>query len=270
MNKTIIGMIVGVVFLGIIIGLLLLSGDDEKKEIEANLEVSFLSDAGSAASEGRFLEARRLYKKAMDNDTIENINELKKIQKRIEEINMRIIFSPAVDECSAKYIVKPRDALVKIARKFNTTVSLIKRANNLSSDIIRPNQPLKVNTCKFSIAVDKSQNLLFLKRKGEVIKTYSVSTGKDGSTPVGNFRIVNKLTNPTWYKVGAVVLPDDPENVLGSRWLGFDIKGYGIHGTIEPDNLGQQITLGCVRMENKEVEELFDIVPTGTEVIVVE
>jgi lipoprotein-anchoring transpeptidase ErfK/SrfK len=52
--------------------------------------------------------------------------------------------------------------------------------------------------------------------------------------------------------------------------MGFDLEGYGIHGTNEPDKLGQQITLGCVRMSNEEVEELFSIVPTSTEVTILD
>ncbi|MCM8819304.1 MAG: L,D-transpeptidase, partial [Candidatus Omnitrophica bacterium] len=115
-----------------------------------------------------------------------------------------------------------------------------------------------------------SQNLLFLKRAEEIIKTYVVSTGKNNSTPVGNFKIINKLINPTWFKAGAVIPADSPENVLGSRWLGFNLKGYGIHGTIEPNNLGKQVTDGCIRMRNQDVEELYDIVPEGTEVSIVD
>ena len=48
------------------------------------------------------------------------------------------------------------------------------------------------------------------------------------------------------------------------------MAGYGIHGTIEPQNLGKQVTEGCVRMVNADVEELFIIVPTGTEVTIVD
>jgi lipoprotein-anchoring transpeptidase ErfK/SrfK len=86
---------------------------------------------------------------------------------------------------------------------------------------------------------------------------------------VGTFKIVNKLPNPTWFKAGAVLPSDSPENILGSRWLGLDKKGYGIHGTTMPQDLGKQVTAGCVRMKNEEVEELYDIVGTGTEVTVV-
>ena len=56
--------------------------------------------------------------------------------------------------------------------------------------------------------------------------------------------------------------------VLGTRWMGFDITGYGIHGTTEPDKIGQQVTAGCVRMRNEEVEELYTLIPVGTEVTI--
>jgi lipoprotein-anchoring transpeptidase ErfK/SrfK len=112
--------------------------------------------------------------------------------------------------------------------------------------------------------------MLFLKNGDEILKTYVVSTGKNNSTPAGNFKIVNKQPNPTWFKAGAIVPADSPENILGTRWLGLDIKGYGIHGTTQPQELGKQVTLGCVRLRNEEVEELYDIVPLGTEVTIVD
>jgi len=273
MKKIIIGVVAGVVVLAIIVTVALLPREKETIEvIPSNL---LLKGAESALQKGDLLEARKLYKIAMAET--EDVDELQKIQEKIEEINIKVIFSPLVDECSTIYVVQPKDALVKIAKKFNTTVSLIKRANNLTSDTIRLGQKLKINTCKFSIVVDKSQNILFLKRADNVVKIYIVSTGKDNSTPSGTFIIdENKIKNPTWYKTGAIIPPDSPENILGSRWMGLkgvdnpEIKGYGIHGTTTPDDLGQQITLGCVRMRNEDVEELFDIVPVGTEVIIID
>ena len=275
MKKIHVGIIGGGIIVAIILALSL-SSTSEKGQ-GAISKLPSLEDAENAFSEGKLLEARDLYKKAVES--IIDANKLKKIQERLEDINIKIILSPIKDECSAEYVVQPKDALVKIAKKFGTTVNLIKRSNNLSSDTIRPNQKLKINTCKFSIVVDKSQNLLFLKKKGEVIKTYIVSTGKDNSTPIGTFYINrDKLIKPTWYKTGAIIPPDSPDNILGSRWMGLggvdgggaEIEGYGIHGTTEPNDLGKQITLGCVRMKNQDVEVLFDIVPVGTEVIVID
>ncbi len=112
--------------------------------------------------------------------------------------------------------------------------------------------------------------MLILKSNEEVFKTYIVATGEDNSTPVGTFTIVEKLIDPTWYSAGAVIPPDSPDNVLGTRWLGFDLSGYGIHGTTEPESLGKQVTQGCVRLSNADVEELYIIIPKGTEVIIVD
>ena len=275
MKKIIIGVSAGIVVLGIVIAITLVS---RNREVMENVpKVFYLDEAKAALEEGDLLKAQQLYKTAKGE--IEDVNILDEVQKKIETINIEIIFSPILDECSTTYEVQPKDTLIKIAKKFNTTTALIKRANGLSSDTIRLGKKLKVNTCKFSVVVDKSQNLLFLKRADEVVKIYTVSTGKDNSTPTGTFVIdENKLKNPTWYRTGAVIPPDSPENILGSRWMGLEIvdnegeeaKGYGIHGTTEPDQLGKQITLGCVRMRNEDVEELFDIVPRGTEVVIID
>jgi lipoprotein-anchoring transpeptidase ErfK/SrfK len=274
MKKVHIVIISGCIILGIVLGLSLIS-KNRKGRISA--EPVSLKEAEEAFSKGDLSKARALYEKAMENT--EDAEKLRKARQRIEEINLRIVLSPEMDECSVEYLVQPGDVLLKIAGKFNTTVNLIKRANKLTSSTIRPGQKLKVNTCKFSLVIDKSQNLLLLKRAGKVIKTYIVSTGKDNSTPAGTFYIDrNKLVNPTWYKTGAVIPPDSPENILGSRWMGLkgiddggvEIEGYGIHGTTTPDELGQQITLGCIRMKNEDVEVLFDLVPSGTEVVIID
>ncbi|MBI3321107.1 MAG: L,D-transpeptidase [Candidatus Omnitrophica bacterium] len=135
---------------------------------------------------------------------------------------------------------------------------------------MRPQQKLKVPKGHFSIVVDKSQNQLLLTEDNQFVKNYSVATGKENSTPAGTFKIVTKIPNPVWYKQGAVVPPESPENILGTRWLGIDKPGYGIHGSIDPEAIGKQVTAGCVRMRNHDVEELFDIVPVGTDVTVVD
>ena len=191
-------------------------------------------------------------------------------QKKLEAINIKLLFSPALTPRSMSYQIKPGDTLSKIAKTFNTTVELIKKSNGIPNDKILPGRDIKVWNAPFTILVDKSQNILILKTDEEVIKTYIVSTGTDNSTPVGNFKITTKLVNPTWFKAGAVVPADSPENILGSRWMGFNLAGYGIHGTTEPEELGKQVTHGCVRMSNSDVEELYTIVPIGTEVTIVD
>jgi lipoprotein-anchoring transpeptidase ErfK/SrfK len=168
------------------------------------------------------------------------------------------------------YEVQKGDNLTVIAKKHGVTVGQIIQSSGLSSDRISIGQKLTIPAYKLSIFIDKSDNTLTLKGDAELIKTYTVSTGTGNSTPVGTFKITDKLENPTWYKAGAVKKPGDPENQLGTRWMGWDLKGYGIHGTTEPEKLGQQASAGCIRMKNEEVEELYRLVPPGTPVTVVD
>ena len=195
---------------------------------------------------------------------------LNQAQVKLGNLNVALLFSPIVTDRDDVHQVKSGDTLGRIASTNHTTVEVIRRANGLKGDVIRAEQRLKVPKGTFSIVVDKSQNQLLLTENNEFVKLYDVSTGKDNSTPVGTFKITNRIPNPTWYGQGAVVPPDSPENVLGTRWLGISQKGYGIHGTVEPDAIGKQVTAGCVRMTNADVEELFDIVPVGTEVTIVD
>lgn len=198
---------------------------------------------------------------------IENIQE---VQDKLGRLNISALFSKSIIDKGSMYEIEPGDTLTNIAKKFGTTVDLIKISNGLKSDTIQARTKIKVSKAKYKILVDKSQNYLTLLRDEEVFKVYRVSTGENNCTPVGNFRIVSRIVDPVWYTQGAVVPAESPDNILGSRWLGLSVKGYGIHGTTIPESIGTQATKGCVRMLNSEVEELYVIVPVGTEVTIVD
>jgi len=226
------------------------------------------SKANDLRKEGEHLKARETYQSILANySDFENIE---RVQTDLEDLNMDVIFSNAQTANTVIHEVISGDTLGEIAKKHGTTIDLIKRNNRLKNDVIRVGQKLRVWTGKFNIYVDKSQNILMLKMGDEVLKVYDVSTGEGSSTPVGTFKITTRLTDPVWFNRGVVVPPESPENVLGSRWLGFDTPGYGIHGTVEPETIGQQVTAGCVRMRNSEVEELYSIIPMGTQVVIVD
>ncbi|MCX5694275.1 MAG: L,D-transpeptidase family protein [Candidatus Omnitrophica bacterium] len=229
---------------------------------------SLSAQARQLEAKGSILEAKLLYQKLV-NDFPES-PEVMDWQKKTEDINIKLLFSPVLTPKSIIYQIRPGDTLNKIAREHKTTTELLMKSNNINDSLIIPGRKIKIWSVPFNILVDKSQNILLLKNNEEIIKTYIVSTGKNNSTPVGTFKIVNKLANPTWFKAGAVVPPESTENVLGTRWMGFDLAGYGIHGTVEPKELGKQVTQGCVRMSNAEVEELYTIIPVGTEVTIIE
>lgn len=218
---------------------------------------------------GLWQQARLKYSKIIAD--FSDFKQISEVEKKLWDLNIKVLFSPVITEKDIIYKVKPGDTLGKIASTYNTTTELIMRSNNLTSDLIRPGKRLKISNVKYSVIIDKSQNSLTLKADDEIFKVYPVATGEYNSTPSGNFKIVEKLKNPDWYKQGVGIIPaDSPENILGSRWLGLSEPQYGIHGGAKPEDLGRQITNGCIRMTDADVEELFTILPRGSEVIIVD
>ena len=229
---------------------------------------AFVDLAEVYQSTGQMLKAKDIYQKVISE--YPDSQQAAIIQEKLWNLNIDILFSGLIADNNQIYEVQPKDTLNSIAKKFLTTVDLLQKSNNLDDAFIRPGDRLKVVNAEFGIIIDKSQNTLILKEADNVIRIYNVSTGKNNCTPVGEFTIDNKLKNPVHYKKGEIVPAESPDNVLGSRWMGLSIPTYGIHGTIDEATLGQQITEGCVRMRNDEVEELYIIVPVGTKVTIVD
>jgi lipoprotein-anchoring transpeptidase ErfK/SrfK len=113
------------------------------------------------------------------------------------------------------------------------------------------------------IVVSIPDRKLALIESGRVVKIYATAVGAPASpTPSGTFTIVQRVPNPTWYGPGKVVGPGK-DNPVGTRWLGLSRKGYGIHGTNSPRSIGKRASHGCVRMRNRDVEDLFRRVSVG-------
>ena len=118
------------------------------------------------------------------------------------------------------------------------------------------------------IAINSASRLMTYYENGVKKAVYPLGLGKTYTpTPVGYFKILEKVVNPTW------IDPSDPEymvssgpaNPLGYRWM--QIRGnYGIHGTNRPDSIGGYVSNGCIRMLEADVEKLFDAVDVGTPV----
>lgn len=193
----------------------------------------------------------------------------RRAEELLNRISIDLVMMPRQMPEKIEYVVEAGDSLEKIAKKFGTTVELIRKGNNISGSIIRVGQRLRVLSGKFEIRVDKSDNTLTLFLNGKYFKRYPVGTGQYNRTPVGTFKITDKIAQPTWWRPdGKEIKYGDPENLLGTHWLAIDSPGYGIHGTWEPDTIGKQLSAGCVRLLNEDVEQLFTLVPAGTPVII--
>ena len=194
-----------------------------------------------------------------------------KLENLLGAVNMELLMSPRPMPEKSDYAVQVGDSLDKIARKYGTTVELIQKSNNIRGALIKSGDRLRVFSGAWAIRVNKNRNDLLLTLNGKFFKRYRVGTGEYSKTPVGEFKIVDRIAQPTWWHPDGRTIPfGDPENLLGTHWLALDVKGYGIHGTWEPETIGRQASMGCVRLLNEEVEELFTLATIGTPVIIEE
>jgi len=98
---------------------------------------------------------------------------------------------------------------------------------------------------------------------GELVAKFPVAVGTaESPSPTGEFRIVSRVTNPTYYRPGTVI-PSGKDNPVGTRWIGLSQKGYGIHGTNVPRSIGHAASHGCIRLTNRDVERLFSMLRVG-------
>ena len=116
------------------------------------------------------------------------------------------------------------------------------------------------------IVVSIPDRKLALFEDGRVLKVYEVAVGAaDSPSPSGEFQIARRLEKPTYYKPGVVIKPG-AANPLGTRWMGLNVKGFGIHGTNRPGSIGKNASHGCIRLRNRDVEDLFARVHVGDRV----
>jgi lipoprotein-anchoring transpeptidase ErfK/SrfK len=133
-----------------------------------------------------------------------------------------------------------------------------------------------VGTFKETIVINRSTNRLDLYDGDKLRREFQVATGQAiYPTPKGTWHIVVKWKNPTWYPPtqdawakGLKPVPPGPNNPLGTRWMGLDAPGVGIHGTDEPASIGYSESHGCIRMQVPDSEWLFDHVDVGTTVYI--
>jgi lipoprotein-anchoring transpeptidase ErfK/SrfK len=121
---------------------------------------------------------------------------------------------------------------------------------------------------KRQVVVSVPDRKLAVMENGAVLRVFPVAVGAGVSpSPTGEFEIVSRLTEPAYYHSG-VVIPPGADNPLGPRWVGFNKKGYGIHGTNAPGSIGKAASHGCIRMRNRDIVQFFALVSVGDTVAI--
>jgi len=149
----------------------------------------------------------------------------------------------------------------------------IAQANELHGTTLKPGQKLRIPLDRARMLVDLDSHWAFYLLEDEVAAAWEVGVGKTGNeTQVGSFVVGEKKEDPMWFRPGQAPVPfGDPENPLGTRWIAWMTTdgvatGLGFHGTKEPESIGKDLSQGCIRMRNPDVERLFEILPKGAEI----
>jgi lipoprotein-anchoring transpeptidase ErfK/SrfK len=125
------------------------------------------------------------------------------------------------------------------------------------------------------IVIRRGANELRYYVGARLVRTFGVATGQSVyPTPTGMFHIVDMQLNPWWrppdsdWAKGLQPIPPGPGNPLGTRWMGLDAAGVGIHGTPDDASIGYSASHGCIRMHIPDAEWVFQHVQLGTPVVI--
>jgi LysM repeat protein len=257
----------------------------EPEPIKADPPTGYMEAADAHADAGEVLEARAVLNAAFQTGLLDD-EAADAVRERLTNLNRVIIFTPTKryrdDPYQGEYVVQPGDMLGKISGPLNVPYAFLERVNGVKANRIRVGQSLKTIEGPIHAVVSKrrfTMDLFLGALPGEegsmYLATYSVGLGSDDSTPTGLWEATrgSKLKNPEWTnpRTSEIYAADDPMNPLGERWIGLtgiagDAIGqpsYGIHGTIEPETIGTNASMGCIRLAADDIAQVYDMLLPG-------
>lgn len=196
-----------------------------------------------------------------------------------------------------KVVANQDDTLVDIARAHNVGYEEILSANpevsvwvpGEGTAVTIPRRHILPNEARTGIVINVAELRLYYYpevKPGETpwVETYPIGIGREGyNTPLGITKTTIRLENPAWYPPRSMreeaaergdpapaVVPPGPDNPLGEHAILLDIPGYLIHGTNQPDGIGMRASRGCIRMYPEDISSIFDNVPSGTQVNIID
>ncbi len=247
--------------------------DESSPRAKASVEEALkLRDAG------KIIEARELLNDTLNEKLSPNLRSAVKLQ--LNKLAEKWLFSDEVlggDKLSSTYLVQRGDHLERIAKQYKIPYELLQRINGIKRpELLRAGQQIKVIHGPFNVIVYKSNFTMDLYLQDKYVKTYRVGLGKEQhETPSGRWRVQSdgKLANkPSWPSPdGRMIDASNPEYPLGERYIaieGIDEEtrkrnGFAIHGTKDPETIGTRSSLGCIRLFNGDVVEVYNMLYAG-------
>lgn len=237
-----------------------------------------IETARRLVAEGRWLDARAalcaLHERRLATDEAAAVRTL---LTRVADATIFASKGVPDDPLIESYTVRSGDVLQKIARQFGVNHELIMHLNGIA-DVgrLRVGQRLRIPRGPFHARVYRRQFRMDVYLQDVFIRSYCVGLGANDGTPLGVWKVTLRQKNPTYYPSESApdkrVIPGgDPANPLGAYWIGLEglegdavgQRGFGIHGTNEPDSIGRAASLGCIRMLNEEAADVHALLTPG-------
>ncbi|MGO1432009.1 MAG: L,D-transpeptidase family protein, partial [Halomonas sp.] len=184
----------------------------------------------------------------------------------------------------------PKQTLIDIARRHNIGYEEIRMANpevslwvpGAGTEVVIPAQYILPPAAREGVVVNLSELRLYYypADKPGIVETYPVSVGREEfATPVGITRTTVKVKDPAWAPPSSMrreaaargepapsIVPPGPNNPLGEHAILLAMPSYLIHGTNRPEGVGMRVSRGCIRMYPEDIESLYERLPSGTQV----
>jgi len=190
------------------------------------------------------------------------------VKAQLRRLSEQWLFSKtffAGDRLCGSYLVQPGDLLSTIGKRFKVPYELLMEINKISRpEALRAGARIKVVNGPFHLKVYRSSFTMDVYLRDTYVTSFPVGLGEPGRPDPDT---------------GEVIHPEDPEYPLGSRWMELegmdentrDKKGFGIHGTKEPESIGRASSRGCIRLHNGDAIRVYNlVVPVDSTVEVIE
>jgi L,D-transpeptidase ErfK/SrfK len=187
------------------------------------------------------------------------------------------------------YVATGEDTLMDIARRHKLGFTELMAANpgtdpwlpGLGKKLVIPTGHLPPRAKHEGLVLNLSdQRVYYFPVDGAPPRSMPMGIGRQGwSTPLGRTTVERKKSDPTWF-IPKSIRDEDPElpkaigpgpdNPLGKHAIYLGWPSYLIHGTNKPSGVGRRASHGCIRMYPEDIEQLFNDIPIGTPVTVVD
>ena len=215
------------------------------------------------------------------------INNLSYSNNNVISANIELIKKDLIGT-ELTYVIKDKDTLINIARKYGISFADILSANGnmdpwlpkVDKKILIPKKHILPRAKRNGIVINLGDLRIYFFDRDKFIESYPIGIGRSGwETPTGIAKVTEKKIDPYWVPPESVreedptlpkVVAPGEDNPLGTRAIYLSMPSYLIHGTNKPYGVGMKVSHGCIRMYPEHVEKFYDLVQIGTKVNIID